>query len=821
MPEERTSRAALWGQWARPEWEAITVPPPALTPAAREQARQAAAAVVGASRVGAVPAALMAYSYDATGERHWPDAVVTVATPAEVGRVLAAVAPTGISVIARGAGTNLSGGTVPLYGGLVLALQRLQAQLAVDAAHLEVRAEVGWVNAELQAALAPHGVFFPPDPSSHRISTIGGNIAENSGGPHCVKYGVTVSHVLAVSGYLVDGTPLTLDRPVLPGDVDLLGVVVGSEGTLMVVTEATLALRPLPVGAGTALLSFPSPEAALATVSAIVAAHLEPSGLELLDAATIRLVEPFAQAGYPLDAGAVLLVEVEGDTDERAAALEAVEALALEQGAISVRVAATAEEAERLWIGRRVAYGALARQSAHVFVQDVTVPRPELAAMLTEVNAIAARHGLTAVTVAHAGDGNLHPTLAYDPADPDQVARLKAADAEILAAAAARDGSITGEHGVGIDKLDHLPLMYSADERERMAAVKRVFDPQGRLNPGKAIWTRNPVTSSARPGRPVWQPVSVEEVAEAVVAARAEGLTLAVQGSGRRGRRPGQPLATAGLAGIRAVHGDNLTVTVAAGTRMAELVGELAARGLEWPVSPWWPEETVGGVVAAGWPVFLEAGYGPLRDQVLGVTLVDGQGVRLRFGRPVVKNVAGYDLTKLAVGSAGRLGVLVELVLRLRPLRALTWRCWAGDGAPTEAAWEALARPDRPFAVVAAPDGLWTGWTRDPGRSWGGEGPDPRMSWRDALEELLAAGAVFADVGRGAPPPPGTRFWWPETGVAVGEFQADAAGVRRRVAWGAWAKASTPAADRLAEAVIRAFDPDAVFSARPEPPRKE
>jgi FAD/FMN-containing dehydrogenase len=280
-------------------------------------------------------------------------------------------------------------------------------------------------------------------------------------------------------------------------------------------------------------------------------------------------------------------------------------------------------------------------------------------------------------------------------------------------------------------------------------------------------------------------------------------------------------LATAGLAGIRAVHGDNLTVTVAAGTRMAELVGELAARGLEWPVSPWWPEETVGGVVAAGWPVFLEAGYGPLRDQVLGVTLVDGQGVRLRFGRPVVKNVAGYDLTKLAVGSAGRLGVLVELVLRLRPLRALTWRCWAGDGAPTEAAWEALARPDRPFAVVAAPDGLWTGWTRDPGRSWGGEGPDPRMSWRDALEELLAAGAVFADVGRGAPPPPGTRFWWPETGVAVGEFQADAAGVRRRVAWGAWAKASTPAADRLAEAVIRAFDPDAVFSARPEPPRKE
>lgn len=812
-----TMPRTLWGQLDRPDLETMAQAPAPPSEADLAEVRQRLRRVLPEDRVRWDRETRLAYSYDATGERHWPHAVASPLEAAEVGVILAAAADKTLPILPRGAATNLSGGTVPLYGGLVLALGRLQGPLALDVPHLQAAVEAGWVNANLQAALARVGMFFPPDPSSHRISTVGGNVSENSGGPHCVKYGVTVSHVLAVAGFLVDGTPVRLARPALPGDLDLLGVVVGSEGTLMVVTSAILALRALPRGTGTALLAFATPQDALGAVSAIVAAHLEPSCLELLDAATIRLVEPFAQAGYPLEAGAVLLAEVEGDAPERAEAMREVEAVAAGHGALSVRVAGSADEAERLWIGRRVAYGALARQSAHVFVQDVTVPRPLLPEMLETVNAIAARYHLQVLTVAHAGDGNLHPTIAYDPADPEQVERLRQADAEILAAAAARSGSITGEHGVGIDKLEHLALMYSAAERARMAAVKRAFDPHGKLNPGKAIWTRDAGSDAAVAPRPIWSPTSVEEVRQAVMEARHQGIRLTPTGAGRRAPARRHPLVMCEVTGIQELMVDNLTVTVGAGMRVGELRAALSPYGLTWIADPVAEDETVGGVVASAWPLFAEAGFGPLRDQVLGVRVVDGRADALTFGRPVIKNVAGYDMTKLFVGSAGRLGVLTALTLRLRPARPLTWRRRDGSWAEQALhAWRALARPDRPVVVMGRADGLWTAWQRDPGSEFGVESADPQTEWTRDLQAALRGGAVFADIGRTAAASPGALFWWPESGVALAPKDRWDGGAGRTVGWGEAPPPLDQVAGRLGEQIVAAFDPDNVFGGRPD-----
>lgn len=797
--------ASSWhGQVDRPHLAEMTAVPADVPPAAWAALAEQLVHMLPPGQVLADGVSRLAYSYDATGERRPPHLVVVPTHSDDVANVLQAASQVGVPVMARGAGTNLSGGTLPLFGGVVLALQRLTDPWRVDREHLQVDVGVGWVNAALQRELAQGGLFYPPDPSSHRISTIGGNVQENSGGPHALRYGVTENHVLAVRGFLVDGTPVHLTRPAIPGEWDLLGVVIGSEGTLLVATAVTVNVRAAPVGTTTALLAFGSVAAACEAVAHVVAARLNPAALELLDRPSIELVERFAAAGYPTDAGAVLLVDLDGSPTERAAALEQLETTTRADARLTFDTADSPAAAERLWLGRRSAYGALAQVSARVFVQDVTVPRPQLAAMMDDVLAIAARWRLTVLTVAHAGDGNLHPTIAYDPSDPDEMTRLAGADREILAAAANRDGSITGEHGVGIDKLEHLPLMYGRSERAAMFGVKRAFDPDLLLNPGKAIWTAPDLGAAPERARrhgpdQAWR----DEACEVLQQARQTGAAVQIAGAATRATLdPGAlPLSTHAWTGVRAVDRDNLTATVASGLSFRELDHLLAPHGLEWAVDPLDPEETVGGMVAGALPAWREAGPGPVRQQVLGVELVDGGGRALRFGRPVLKNVAGYDLTKLLVGSFGRLGVLTTVTLRLRPRHPLVWRDLALEPpALAAAAWASLARPDRPEAVVARPGKLLTAWIADPGSSWGSPVADPRAGLGSLLGDRVRHGGRFHRSGRAGSPPGshGWDLWWPLAGVwleAKAGIDVPAALV-------------DPVAEGLAQRVRAVFDPD-------------
>ena len=799
--------ALRWhGQVDRPALAQMVAVPADVPPVRWVHLAEQLARVLPPGQVLVDDVSRLAYSYDATGERRPPHVVVVLAQAPHAGQVLEAAAEAAVPVMARGAGTNLSGGTLPLFGGVVLVLQRLTDPLRVDAEHLQVDVGVGWVNAALQRELGQRGLFYPPDPSSHRISTIGGNVQENSGGPHALRYGATENHVLALSGFLANGTPLRLTRPAVPGDLDLLGVVIGSEGTLMVATHATLNLRALPAGTTTALLAFGSLAAACEAVAHMVAARLTPAALELLDRPTIELVERFAAAGYPTDAGAVLLVDLDGSPSARTAALEELDAVTRTDARLAFQTADSPAAAARLWLGRRSAYGALAQVSARVFVQDVTVPRPQLAAMMNDVLAIAARWRLTVMTVAHAGDGNLHPTIAYDPSDPDEMTRLAAADREILAAAVDRGGSITGEHGVGIDKLEHLPLMYGRSELAAMLGVKRAFDPELALNPGKAIWTApelGAVPARARgQGSEAWR----DEVCAVLREARMSGTAVQIVGAATRATvdPDALPLSTRTWTGIRCIDPDNLTATVASGLSFRELDSRLAPLGLEWAADPLGPEETVGGMVAGALPAWREAGPGPLRQQVLGVEMVDGAGRALHFGRPVLKNVAGYDLTKLLVGSFGRLGVLTMVTLRLLPRYPLVWRALAVEPpALAAAAWSSLARADRPEAVIGRPGQLLTAWIDDPGAAWGLAVDDPRPDLGALLAKRMRQGGRFQRPGRAGTPGRAHEWdlWWPLAGVWLeSETPVDRP-----------ASPADPVSEGLAERVRAVFDPAHVW----------
>ncbi len=446
------------------------------------------AEIVGPQWVMGEPHELYAYAYDATAKKVMPDWVCLPGSAEEVAAVLALAGQYGVPVVPRGAGTNLSGGTIPISGGLVVATNRMNRILDVRVEDAAATVQPGCPNAALQDALRPLGFFYAPDPSSYRVSTLGGNVAENAGGPHCLKYGVTANHVRALQVALADGRLVRLGSvaPFAPG-LDLVGLWVGSEGTLGMVTEITVRILPLPRCVRTMLAVFDDLEQAMQTVSDIIAACVLPATLELLDRGTIETVEPFVHAGYPTDAEAVLLIEVDGTPSAVAFESEQVEQICRRTGVREFRAANSDAEREALWLGRRAAYGAAARLSAHVWTQDVTVPRPRLAQMMRAVREIGRHYGVPIVLVAHAGDGNLHPLIPYDPHDPDQVARMRAADREILEACVQMGGSISGEHGIGIDKVDKIGLMFTEAELDLMRRIKAVFDPAGRMNPGKAI----------------------------------------------------------------------------------------------------------------------------------------------------------------------------------------------------------------------------------------------------------------------------------------------------------------------------------------------
>jgi len=449
------------------------------------------AAIVGQKHVREARAERVTYAMDGLPtHRRVPDLVVLPGTREELIAVVRLLAAHDVPFVPRGAGTGLSGGALAGDGSVLLVLTRLNRILHVDAANARAVVEPGVVNAKLSAAVRPHGLHYAPDPSSQSACTIGGNVAENAGGPHCLKYGVTANHILALELLLADGSLVDVGSPAgEPWGPDLVGLFVGSEGNFGIATKITVRLMPLPGAIRTLLADFHSIRAAGEAVSAIIASGIVPAALEMMDQSCVCAVEDSVYAaGYPRDAAAILLVEVDGRNPAAVAAeTEDVTEILRRSAARSVRSAATEAERERLWQGRKKAFGAMGRLSRDLVVQDAVVPRSALPDVLEAICGIAQRYGLVVSNVFHAGDGNLHPNISFDATNPELKARVEAASAEIMSTCIAAGGTITGEHGVGIDKLRYMPMIFDAESLGAMHAVRKVFDPDERVNPGKVV----------------------------------------------------------------------------------------------------------------------------------------------------------------------------------------------------------------------------------------------------------------------------------------------------------------------------------------------
>jgi glycolate oxidase subunit GlcD len=451
------------------------------------------AAIVGEEGVIAEPGRLLVYESDGlTAYRVTPRAMILPRGTAQVADVVRLLARADIPFVPRGAGTGLSGGALALEGAVLIGLSRMVRILELDPANRRARVEPGVINARLSREAAPHGLHYAPDPSSQSACTIGGNVAENAGGPHCLKYGVTSNHILGLTVVLPDGEVVRLGpRAGEQQGYDLVGLFVGSEGTFGIATEIEVRLTPLPEAVETVLGIFDRIEDASHAVSAIIAEGLLPAAMELIDQATIRAVEEsvFA-AGYPTDAEAALVVEFDGPLAGLADEAERGTRICAEHGAREVR--RTRDETERatLWQGRKKSFGALGRLAPELLVQDAVVPRTKLPAVLAEVMRVRDAYRLKIANVFHAGDGNLHPCILFDRRDADEVQRVEAASREIVAACVAAGGSITGEHGIGYDKREYMELIFSDAELEAMCAVRRVFNPRGLANPAKVLPVR-------------------------------------------------------------------------------------------------------------------------------------------------------------------------------------------------------------------------------------------------------------------------------------------------------------------------------------------
>jgi glycolate oxidase len=443
---------------------------------------------LGAKNVLTAPEDIVPYGFDGTATlKQRPLAVVFAHDAAQVSTIVKLAREHQAPVVTRGSGTGLSGGSVPVAGAIVLCLVKMDRILEVDTANLTLRAEAGVITQTVFDTADAVGLFYPPDPGSMKISTIGGNVAENSGGLRGLKYGVTRDYVMGLEVVLADGSICWLGSKCVKdvAGYNLRDLFVGSEGTLGVVTQVLLKLLPKPAARQTLLATYARMDAAAETVSAIIAAKIIPCTLEFLDRKTIQCVEDFAKVGLPRDAEAILLIETDGHPSAVADEATKIEELCRAHGATSVRRAATAAEAVQLATARRSAFSALARLRPTTILEDVTVPRSELAGMIREVEAIATKHQLNIATFGHFGDGNLHPTILTDERDTAEMHRVELAFADIVAATLVRGGTITGEHGVGLAKKPFLKRQLGDSSYELLRLVKRSLDPDGLLNPGK------------------------------------------------------------------------------------------------------------------------------------------------------------------------------------------------------------------------------------------------------------------------------------------------------------------------------------------------
>jgi glycolate oxidase len=444
---------------------------------------------------------LMLYEYDGSLARGVPNYVVFPETTEQVSEIVKLAAREGLAIVPRGAGTGLSGGSIARKGGIVLAFARMNRILEIDIPDMRATVQPGVVNLDLTNALAPHGFYFAPDPSSQKACTIGGNVAENSGGPHTLANGVTVNHVTGLEIVLPDGRIAQLgDKPASAAGYDLTGLFVGSEGTFGIATAITVQITRLPEAVATLLAIYNDVQDAANTVVALTSEGITPAAIEMLDGWTLRAVEASVHAGYPLDSAAVLLIELEGlreAVDEQA---DIVSQLCERCGAREVRRARDENERQLLWKGRKTAFGAVGRISPSYYVQDGVIPRTRIPETLRKIDEIARKYSLTIGNIFHAGDGNLHPLILFDARDPDQTQRTLDAGREILEFCIGVGGSITGEHGVGMEKDDLMCTLFSDSELEVMKRLRNCFNPDGLLNPQKILPSPRTCREAVAPG---------------------------------------------------------------------------------------------------------------------------------------------------------------------------------------------------------------------------------------------------------------------------------------------------------------------------------
>ncbi len=624
------------------------------------------------------PIELIPYELDGSLGSGAVEGVVLTRSADEVVKVVRWAAERGIPLIARGAGTGLSGGAVAPLGGVMVSLARMKQVVEMDELGRSVVVQPGIIQQTLDEYVKTKGLYYPPDPASGRACTIGGNLGENAGGPHCFKYGVTTNYVMGLEAVLSDGRVIrTGGRAFDYPEYDFTGVLVGSEGTLGIITEAELRLlRNIP-GIKTLMAIFDSVEMAGEAVSAVIARGLVPGTLEMMDRTMIGIVENYVHAGLPVDAEALLIIEADGYVESLDSQMAEIMEVMKAQNARELRLAQNAAERERIWFARKSAFGAIAQISPAYLIVDGTVPRSRLAQTLAAINQICSRHDLRVGYVFHAGDGNLHPLILFDPQDADMVKRVHAAGQDVMALCVATGGTITGEHGVGSEKRQYMRLMFNDDELCAMQDIKEVFDPKNILNPAKIVpevspW-QPPVRDSTHSAVDAVEhaPLDTADVSEAVQSWAAAGRSVHVRGGGTKSGflAPADViLSTRSMSGIKAFELNDLYVTVGAGTPLAELELALAREKVWAPLASPWPEATVGGIVATNFNAPLRMRYGAIRDLLLAMTVVMPDGRVIRAGRPVVKNVAGYDLPKLFTGSHGTLGLITEVSLKLLPL---------------------------------------------------------------------------------------------------------------------------------------------------------
>jgi glycolate oxidase subunit GlcD len=674
--------------------------------------------IVGREHVALSRTASELYSYDASLARGKPGIVVFPADGQEVARVVRAAHHAGVSFVPRGFGTNLSGGTIAADQGLIICLSRLNRILGLYPRSRSAVVQPGVTNLELQEATATLGYFYAPDPASQKVATLGGNLGENSGGPRCLKYGVTSNHVLGMELVLADGEILRTGNAALdPPGYDLRGAIVGSEGTFGIITEVTVRILPQTEKVITMLAIYDSIADAATSVSDIMSAGILPNTLEMMDATIIKAVEDSYACGYPRDAAAVLIIEVEGPEAGLKDQALRIQEICRRTNCRDIQEAKDDGERNLLWQGRRGAFGAVARLAPNYLVNDATVPRTRLPEALAKVAQISEKYGFEHGNVFHAGDGNLHPLLLFDSRDEEQLHRVEKAGWEIMQACVDLGGTISGEHGIGIEKREAMRMVFSEDDFAVQRALKRSFDPDNMLNPGKIIPPRKadngtPAAAAGSSNGPA------AEITREIRQAASEGLPVEPVGSGtysqygNSGAENAVRIDATSLSEIVDYDPSNQVITVGAGMPFKALQQKLKRHNQWLPLRPpfFRDSSTIGRLVALAACGPERLLYGAPRDMLLGLRYINSSGQLISAGGRVVKNVAGYDITRLITGSAGTLGLITEATWRVStiPERCSAVAATGSLDACAAAALELLGSICLPSLVACNPEALST-----------------------------------------------------------------------------------------------------------------